>query len=487
MPWWKRLLLPAALGALVALPAHAQIAGRPLEASAGAGISSFDARNYIKDSPVVTGALGWRWMNHLTLEGSFTGWKTELDMPGEYEHEWSYTALDLRWNLRDPAERATPYLLTGFGVGRSLNPVTGVHRMGTPSLGIGFLDSVLGSSRTYLRLQARDILFREPNALENSHHLAVTAGLQFAFGGRAKDQDLDGVRNWLDKCPDTPIGAKVDATGCPLDADRDAVFDGLDKCEGTPAGCKVGKDGCIVDTDGDGACDGLDTCADTPAGAKVDAKGCPTDSDGDGVVDGLDKCDGTPTGCTTDATGCNVDTDHDGVCDGLDQCANTPSDYKVDANGCPIEVSERETELLDTGSISVQDINFDVGKATIKPESDTVLVELATILLQYPTLTIEIGGHTDNSGSLDKNMKLSDARAGAVLNWLTRRYPTLDATKFTVKGYGPTKPVASNGSALGRARNRRVEFKVTSAEALRVEREKRGFLRKDGSTPDKPE
>ena len=486
MACWKRLLLPAALGALMALPAHAQIAGRPFEASAGAGISSMDARDYIKDSPIVTGSLGWRWMNHLALEGSFTGWKTELDQPGDYEHEWSYTALDLRWNLRDPAERATPYFLTGFGVGRSLNPLTGIHRMGTPSVGVGFLYNVLGNSRTYLRLQARDILFREPGALENSHHLAVTAGLQFAFGGKAKDQDLDGVRNWLDKCQDTPIGAKVEATGCPLDSDRDGVFDGLDKCEGTPAGCKVGKDGCITDADGDGVCDGLDTCPDTPAGAKVDAKGCPVDTDGDGVFDGLDKCENTLTGCQVDATGCDVDTDHDGVCDGLDQCPNTPADLKVDPNGCPIEVSERETELLDTGTISLQDINFDVGKATIKPESDTVLVELATILLQYPSLTIEIGGHTDNSGSLDKNMKLSEARAGAVLNWLTRRYPTLDATKFSVKGYGPTTPVASNGSALGRAKNRRVEFKVTSADELRIEREKRGFLRKDGGTSETP-
>ncbi len=486
MAWWKRLLLPAALAALVASPAFAQIAGRPFEASAGAGISSMDARDFIKDSPIVTGSLGWRWMNHLTLEGSFTGWKTELDMPGEYEHEWSYTALDLRWNLRDPAERATPYFLTGFGMGRSLNPVTGIHRMGTPSIGAGFLYNLFGNPRTYLRLQVRDILFREPGALESSHHMAVTAGVQFALGGRAKDQDLDGVRNWLDKCPDTPIGAKVDASGCPLDTDKDGVFDGLDKCEGTPAGCQVGKDGCITDADGDGVCDGVDACADTPKGAKVDAKGCPLDTDGDGVFDGLDQCENTAKGCQVDATGCNLDTDKDGVCDGLDQCPNTPADLKVDPNGCPIEVSERETELLDTGTISLQDINFDVGKATIKAESDTVLTELAAILLQYPTLTIEIGGHTDATGGLDKNMKLSEARAFAVLNWLTGRYPTLDAAKFTAKGYGPTKPVASNGTALGRAKNRRVEFKVTNTEELRIEREKRGFLRKDGGTSETP-
>lgn len=478
MSWWKRLLLTAGLGALVASPAHAQIAGRPLEVSAGAGISNFDARDFIKDSPAFTGSIGWRWMPHASLEGSFTGAKTKLERAGEPDHEWSYTAFDVRWNLRDPAERATPYLLTGFGFGRSLNGVTGIHRMGTPSLGVGMLYNLFGNPRSYLRVQARDILFRGPGALENSHHLAVTAALQWTLGGRPKDQDLDGVRNWLDKCPDTPIGARVDARGCPLDGDKDGVFDGLDKCEGTPAGCKVEKDGCIVDTDGDGVCDGLDQCADTPKGAKVDAKGCPLDTDRDGVWDGLDQCENTATGCEVDATGCNVDTDGDGVCNGLDQCPNTPAEYKVDPNGCPIEVTVREMELLDTGVIRVEDVNFDVGKAAIRAESDSVLMKLAAILLQYPSLTIEIGGHTDNTGSPAKNMALSEARAAAVLAWLTGRYPTLDASKFTSKGYGSTEPVASNATALGRAKNRRVDFKVTNTEALMIEREKRGFLKK---------
>jgi len=153
----------------------------------------------------------------------------------------------------------------------------------------------------------------------------------------------------------------------------------------------------------------------------------------------------------------------------------------VDPNGCPIEISERETELLDTGMIRLQDINFDIGKATIKPESDTVLVQVAKILLQYPTLTIEIGGHTDASGSLAKNTTLSEDRAKALLQSMTGHYPTLDTSHYSVKGYGPTVPVASNNTALGRAKNRRVEFKVTNTEALRIEREKRGFLKKEAA------
>jgi outer membrane protein OmpA-like peptidoglycan-associated protein len=156
---------------------------------------------------------------------------------------------------------------------------------------------------------------------------------------------------------------------------------------------------------------------------------------------------------------------------------------KVDANGCPIEVSEKETQLLDTGMIRLQDINFDTGKATLRAESFPMLDEVAKILLQYPTLTLEIGGHTDNTGTKAKNVTLSEARAKTVLNYLLQKYPTLDATHFTSAGYGPTVPVASNGTVLGRAKNRRVEFKVTNKEVLKIEREKRHFLNRDEPTP----
>ena len=131
----------------------------------------------------------------------------------------------------------------------------------------------MGSQRTYLRLQVRDVMFREHAATEFSHHIAASAGLQWAWGGKAKDQDLDGVRNWLDKCPNTPIGAKVDATGCPIDSDGDGVYDGIDKCPNTPKGAKIDKSGCPIDTDGDGVPDGIDKCDNTPKGAKVDGSG----------------------------------------------------------------------------------------------------------------------------------------------------------------------------------------------------------------------
>ena len=481
----KRLPLLALLLALTVSTARAQVAGRPVEATVGGGWTLFDARDFLKDSPTATASLAYRWSTGLTFEGSWLNSPAKrLDSVGGGDHSFSWAGLDARWSLRDPSEKVTPYLLTGFGYGRAHDPAQIlISRRGAPSIGAGVVMSLMGRERTHLRLQVRDVMLQSANATEFSNHIVATAALQFTFRGKSKDQDLDGVRNWLDQCPNTPIGAKVNATGCPIDSDGDGVFDGLDKCEGTPKGARVDKKGCPTDADGDGVADGIDTCPDTPKGAKVDAVGCPMDSDGDGVLDGLDLCENTPKGAVVDGKGCPVDSDGDGVADGIDQCPATPAGLKVDVNGCPIEVSEKETQLLDTGMIRLQDINFDVNKASIKPESFPVLDEVAAILLQYPTLNLEIGGHTDNTGTKVKNVTLSEARAKSVLNFLLQKYPTLDGSHFTTVGYGPMVPVAPNGTSLGRAKNRRVEFKVTNAEVLKIEREKRRFLNKHEGTP----
>ena len=484
MSWLRKSLLVAGTLLTLTTPVHAQLSGRPIDLWVSGGIESFDARDFIQDAPAFEGGAGYRWSPRLSLQASFLASPSKRDLAGEPDHIFSWAGADLRWTMRDPSGRVVPYFLTGFGFGRSIGDVTGLNERGAPSLGLGVQVNMLGNERTYLKLQARDVMMRESGSFEASHHVNATLGLSYSFGGKSLDRDLDGVRDWIDECPDTPVGAKVDAKGCPIDTDGDKVFDGLDKCEDTPRGCEVDpKTGCSIDRDGDGVCDGLDNCADTPAGAKVDARGCPIDSDGDKVFDGLDKCENTPTGAVVDTSGCPVDQDGDGIADGIDQCPNTPAGLQVDPNGCPIEVSERETQLLDMGVIRLQDVNFDVGKASIRPESFPVLDEVAAILLQYPSLQIEIGGHTDNTGGADKNQKLSEMRAKAVLGYLGQKYPTLDSSAFTTVGYGQTQPVATNATALGKAQNRRVDFKVLNADVLKVEREKRRFLKKGEPTP----
>ena len=477
------MLLPAALVALVVVPARAQVAGHPFEVSAVAGINDFDSRDQIKAAPAFGVSGGWRWSDNTTFEAAWLRAPSKLDVKGNPKHDWSYASLDALWMLRDPSEHSTPYILTGFGLGRSLADGQGVLRRGAPSLGMGLRYNLAGNPRAYLRLQACDVMFREMNATQFSQHVAVTAAFTWVYKGRVKDQDLDGVRNWLDQCPNTPLGAKVDAKGCPIDSDGDGVFDGIDKCPDTPRGCKVDAKGCSIDSDGDGVCDGLDQCPGTPKGALVDAKGCPIDTDGDGVFDGLDKCPDTPKGCKVDSTGCSIDSDGDGVCDGLDQCPDTPAGLKVDVKGCPIEVVERETELFDTGLIRLNNVNFDTGKASVLPDGFPTLDAVGAVLVKWPQLMIEIGGHTDSKGLPAKNLTLSQARADSVRAYVMVKYPALLPSQFTVKGYGQTKPIASNKDDLGRATNRRVEFVVINKDVLKKETEKRHLLLQGEGAP----
>jgi outer membrane protein OmpA-like peptidoglycan-associated protein len=331
-----------------------------------------------------------------------------------------------------------------------------------------------------VRLEARNSidLPKQDIAKTNVNEQQYWAGLTWAWGGKAVDTDSDGVPDRKDRCPGTPAGATVDATGCPHDADGDGAWDGIDPCPDTPKGATVDAKGCPHDADGDGAWDGIDQCPDTPKGATVDAKGCPVDSDSDGVWDGIDQCPGTPKNATVDARGCPIDSDGDGAWDGLDQCPNTPAGARVDAAGCPIEVTEKETELLDTGMIRLQGVNFETGVATLLPESFPILDQVGPILLKWPQLQIEIGGHTDSRGVAAKNQALSDARAVSVRAYLLQHFPGIADGQLTPRGYGSTRPVAPNTNALNMARNRRVEFVVLNKDVLKREVERRKLLQK---------
>jgi len=379
-----------------------------------------------------------------------------------------------------------PYITAGAGMMRlSGPPAENLNDSEGSGLalngGIGF--HIAFSDRIGLRIDGREVAYKVyvPSAGQEKykHGPEAFAGLSFGFGGGAKDSDQDGVRDKVDRCPDTPFGARVDVNGCPIDGDADGVPDGIDACEGTPSGATVDARGCPGDADEDGVLDGIDACPNTPKTARVTATGCPTDSDGDTVPDGLDECANTPAGCNVNANGCPTDADQDGVCDGLDKCPDTPAQARVDAGGCPIQISSKETELLETGMIRLQNVNFDTGKSTIKPESFQTLDEVGDILGRWAALRIEIAGHTDSRGTEARNMVLSDARAKAVRDYLLNKFPELRPEQFTAKGYGESAPVATNTTTLGRARNRRVEFRVLNKETLRKESEKRGLAPKE--------
>lgn len=108
--------------------------------------------------------------------------------------------------------------------------------------------------------------------------------------------------------------------------------------------------------------------------------------------------------------------------------------------------------------IALRNVFFDTGKSTLRPESNGELDRIVKLMKDVPALKIEISGHTDNTGSATINETLSQQRAEAVVVYLTSKGIT--ANRLTAKGYGSSKPVASNNSDDGRQQNRRTEFEI---------------------------
>jgi OOP family OmpA-OmpF porin len=237
----------------------------------------------------------------------------------------------------------------------------------------------------------------------------------------------------------------------PLDTDGDGVIDPLDKCPGTPKGVAVDNNGCPVDSDNDGVADYLDKCPATPAGVAIDTNGCPIDTDKDGVADYLDKCPGTPAGVTVDINGCPVDSDKDGVADYLDKCPDTPAGVIVGANGCAVEAAKKFCDKP-----AVIEISFDANKADVKSRFHAELDKLGNFMKEFPSSKGTLEGHTDTDGSKEANLKLSQARADSVRNYIVNKFG-IDGNRITAKGYGSAKPVASNKTNSGKAKNRRIE------------------------------
>jgi OOP family OmpA-OmpF porin len=295
------------------------------------------------------------------------------------------------------------------------------------------------------------------------------AGIVYLIG-KVSDTDGDGVSDKKDDCPETPAGVAVDEMGCAIDTDGDGIADYLDKCPDVPGVEEL--DGC-PDSDGDGITDLEDECPDVFG--VISAQGCP-DTDGDGITDeddacpevaGLDKYDGCPDtdgdgiidsedDCPTvkgikELKGC-ADTDGDGIADNIDKCPTIPG---VDSNmGCP-EIAEATKEVFKK---ALKGIQFESGRDVIKSSSNGILNNVADIMKENPSYKLIIDGHTDSQGDDAKNLELSEKRALAVKNYLIKR--GIDPARLTSRGFGETKPKASNDTSNGRAENRRVEFTV---------------------------
>lgn len=275
-------------------------------------------------------------------------------------------------------------------------------------------------------------------------HFQHTFGVVFRFGG--KDTDGDGVYDKDDACPEE-AGLK-EFNGCP-DADGDKIKDSDDACP-NEAGLAT-LNGC-PDTDGDGIADKDDACP-TVAGTKA-MNGCP-DTDGDGITDAKDKCpteagpaenDGCPWG----------DKDKDGVLDNVDKCPEIAG--VASRQGCPEPkpvITEEAKAKLDEFARAIY---FNSGKTSFRPGVKGKLDLITAIMVEYKDANFNIEGHTDSAGAAKSNLRLSERRAKAVLNYLVGK--GIASSRVSSVGYGEDYPIADNSTRGGRAQNRRVEIKL---------------------------
>jgi outer membrane protein OmpA-like peptidoglycan-associated protein len=489
---WARVLL--LLGALVCMLGSARTAAAQerrylFEVGAAGGYQAFGDSTDLGGAAGGLGRIGvWLPLNFsLEAEGSTSSPKAKtpdvgigvktLSISGLYNlplgtKTWAYGKLGVGTTRygKDPCARqsicgtAKP-IITGIGFRLALTPL--VMARAEAMVNFNKTTSNIGTPPT-------------PRTTKFSNY-GVNLGVSLMLGSKPiPDSDGDGVLNNRDRCANTPPGAQVNEFGCPADNDGDGVANGIDRCPNTAVGATVDTTGCTRDSDGDNIADGVDKCPDTPAGVLVDATGCPRDSDADGIADGLDRCSDTPKGATVDALGCPGDEDADGVLDGLDRCPRTSIGATVNANGCPVGQGGRQPTIApppappspDTsaqaraarrvleqpaGPTVLEGVTFESGSARLQSGSYVELDSLAKVLIASPNVRVEIGGHTDNSGSPADNQHLSTLRAEAVRNYLVAK--GVPFQQMVARGYGSTSPRTPDTTPRGRAANRRVEIK----------------------------
>lgn len=210
-----------------------------------------------------------------------------------------------------------------------------------------------------------------------------------------------------------------------------------------------------VDLDNDTVYDDGDLCPTEPEDLDgfQDEDGCPDpDNDGDGVPDLNDQCPTEPGPAELD--GC-PDRDGDEIPDNVDKCPDLPG--PAEKEGCPYEDPQ---VVLESDRIRVRgNILFETASDKIQPRSYGMLDEVFKVLKDNPDVgPVQVEGHTDNRGSRAYNVDLSGRRAKSVVNYLVNK--GIDRNRLRSRGFGFDRPVGTNATPIGRAKNRRVEFNL---------------------------
>jgi outer membrane protein OmpA-like peptidoglycan-associated protein len=331
-----------------------------------------------------------------------------------------YTALDasLNYKLLTDENKLVPYLSAGLGVA-SIN-----NAYYTAYLPVGLGLQIKAKQGSFINILST---YRaEASALTKMHYNhSISYSLPLKLREKkpvmlppapvVADNDGDGVVGSEDDCPNA--SGLVKYHGCPVpDSDNDGINDENDKCP-------------------------------TAEGA-IKYKGCPIpDTDKDGINDEADKCP-TAKGLSS-YEGCPIpDTDKDGVNDEQDKCPSTPG--IMGNNGCA------DLQPL-VNEISSQ-LKFESGKVNLSKKGYQGLDSLVVLMQNNTNITLVITGHTDNTGTLKINEKLSLQRAMVASNYLVKK--GVDKNRMSQKGFADTRPTSDNKTLKGRAQNRRVDIEV---------------------------
>jgi len=418
---------------------------------------SFDGVQHLETAPVFGLRLGYDLTKNWGIEAVGSYLETEGTHSGRSVNALSY-GVDILYNFM-PDGPLVPYLAVGGGGltyghgkdGLKINRHTNTDATYNGGLGIKYYvtDSIA------LRGDARQLFILEQPDPPH-YNWIYTAGLTFLFGGeKATPVAVQPPPTPAPPAPTSSLNIVPGTIAKGETAKLSWSSQNSTNCYINPNIGSVNPEGSItvisaVDTVYTLSCTGQGGSTSSNASLKVTPLAPKVlDSDLDGVTDDLDKCPNTPAGVKVDKDGCPVDSDKDGVADYLDKCPDTPSGVKVDANGCPFP-KDKPCESFNL------DITFDTNKADIKPEFTDELQKVAAFLKKYSKARAAIDGHTDNVGSAAMNMKLSERRADAVRTYIVNKFG-IAATRISAKGHGLTKPVASNKTADGRAKNRRIE------------------------------
>lgn len=364
---------------------------------------------------------------HIDFAGTFAGSFVRYPFPDRiFSNDRLLLAVDAAVNLKMLTEKywVQPYVIAGVG-GHKYGSYWGAFL----PLGLGLKVNFFDDAHLFITTQ-----YRVPITTETAnYHFFNNIGIAGAIGKKKEPKVIPP--------PPPPPPADTDGDGITDDMDKCPTEKGLAKYEGCP----------IPDTDKDGINDEEDKCVTVFGLAKY--QGCPIpDSDSDGINDEEDKCPSVAG--VVRYQGCPVpDTDGDGVNDEEDKCPNLAGPREN--QGCPV-INEEVRKRVD---YAANNILFVTGSAKLQSKSFKGLNEVVKILQDNPDMKLSIDGHTDNVGSDETNLKLSDNRAAAVKTYFVSK--GIDETRIVSAGHGESQPIADNKTAAGRQKNRRVEMKLS--------------------------